>query len=103
MATVEAFGTVGGTQSGSFVMGDARGARGARRDVIRATDRLVKLVVVDHEGGGRMTVRISRSRGRRSSIFVVFIAGDDRGAAGGARGRFTGKSATVEGKGIDRW
>jgi hypothetical protein len=85
-------------------MRDARSARGARRrDVIRTTDRLVKLVVVvDHEGGCGMTDRSSRSRGRGSSIFVFFIAGCHRGASGAAGRLRSGKTTSVEGEGIDR-
>jgi hypothetical protein len=47
-----------------------------------------------------MTDRSSRSRGLRSSIFVLFSTG---GASGGAGSGGTGKTASVEVKGIDWW
>jgi hypothetical protein len=50
-----------------------------------------------------MTVCSSRSRGRRSSIFVLIVAGCNRGASGAAGRLRSRESATVEGKGIDRW
>jgi hypothetical protein len=76
-------------------MDDARGARGAGR---RTTDRLVRLFVVDHEGGGRMTGRSCPLWRLRGLFFRSVI----RGVVGRGAGAFVlEKTLPVEGVWVD--